>query len=188
MKHVIFLPVENPPDPVNASALCGDVPVEARALRYQRMVWYDRADVDSAVAQIAALGVDSVILAGFSKSGPGAIQVALRIPEIVRGLLIFDAPFAMPALGGNDPASARAESLARAMHDALHPSTRIVLIGGEHFHEEMRGFGGLLTREAVPHDFIDQPGRAHRWDSGWVREGLKDILNEENWGGNVPTV
>ena len=189
MENVIFLSAETPPDPVDSSARCSDVPIEGHTLTFPRIVWYDAADVDSAVRQIAVNNVAPVVLAGFSKSGLGAIRVALRIPELVRGLLIFDAPLNIPPLEKClRPAFTEAQMLVRAMHETLHPSTRIVLIGGKEFHKEMRLFSGFLTREAVAHNFIDKPAREHRWESGWVKESLKDILNEEKWGDDIPTI
>lgn len=66
--------------------------VSVHPIRFPRMVWYNGTTRQETVAQIRSLGVAPIVLAGFSKSGLGVWNTAQMIPDLVSGMILFDAP------------------------------------------------------------------------------------------------
>lgn len=101
MIDLIFLPVTALYD-----STYGEVPkrieavLDARihAIQYPHLVWYNNPVCDEAIAQIRTLNVSAGVLLWFSKSGLGALNIARRIPDLISGTIIFDAPVAREAL------------------------------------------------------------------------------------------
>ena len=157
--------------------------IAVRQVVYPRLVWYNRAVQDEAIAQIRAWNIQSVILVGFSKSGLGAWNIARRIPERVSGTIIFDAPMARESLPPWGTAPFYADDAAwqkdlplrtcAQFQEAVHPHHRLVLISGTGFHDEMCTLSGRLIKIGLPHAFLPRPELRHHWNSGWIEEGLE---------------
>lgn len=175
--HVVILPALPPGDTscgVHPSALPLNVPVIFHTIHFPRMVWYVDHEQIETVRQINGLtGVDQVILVGFSKSAPGALRVALRIPERIAGIVLFDSPLPNLTRELSDQWPNLRElpaivAVARAMRATLRKKTRIVLVAGTAFAKETSMLSLAMRAENVAHSFLDLSQLAHRWDSGWM--------------------
>ena len=124
--------------------------VSVHQIRFPRLVWYNEAIREDTVAQIRNLGVSSIVLAGFSKSGLGVWNVAQMIPDLISGMILFDDPMMLlePPMPLPNPYYEDAEAWLVDLptrtvkkFEAIMPKTsRLVLISGESFHEEMDRF------------------------------------------------
>lgn len=159
--------------------------VNVHAVRFPRVVWYNRTVRDQAIAQIRALALDSFILVGFSKSGLGAWNIAREIPGKVEGTIIFDAPVASDDwrrwgddFYQDDAAWQRDLPLRTVLETRgpLPPDSGLVLISGEAFHDQMSALSTALVAAGVGHTFISHPEMAHHWQAGWIEEGLAVLL------------
>jgi pimeloyl-ACP methyl ester carboxylesterase len=156
-----------------------------RHVTYPTLVWYNRAVQDEAIAQIRSWNVPSIILVGFSKSGPGAWNIARRIPELVHGTIIFDAPVArdnLPPWGTapfyKDNAAWQEDLPLRTcgqFQRAMPPHHQLVLVSGTGFHAEMCALSDKLSGIGLKHVFLPRPDMKHHWNAGWVEEGLSTI-------------
>jgi len=189
MLNLVFLPVTEPGDETYGMVpeRIGAYPAASiHTIHYPTMVWYNETTRREAIAQIRSFDVASVILVGFSKSGLGAWNIARTIPDRISGTIIFDAPVARDELPpwGTGPfyesnASWREDLPIRTVQDfqAVMPKTQsLVLISGESFHEEMCTLSQALCKARVEHVFLPRPQLKHHWNSGWVEEGLNEVL------------
>ena len=187
--NLVFLPATEPGDETR-----GRVPeriatypsVCIHQVSYPGMVWYNETIRKEAITQIQALALASIVLVGFSKSGLGAWNIARMIPDLVAGTIIFDAPVAgeirLPY--GSDPFYADDESWkhdlpvqsAHAFHAGMPDRHSLVLISGECYHEEMCSLSSALSKNGAQHSFLPQPHLKHHWNSGWIEQGLKELL------------
>lgn len=167
-------------------AVPGHVGLRVHAVRFPRQVWYDRATRAEAVAQIGHRCAAPVVLAGFSKSGIGAWNIALEHPGLVAATIIFDAPVArreLPPWGTAgfyaDDADWQADlPLARVPRwtASVAGTHRLVLVAGALFHAEMHALSTALQAASVDHDLLGGAEFAHRWDSGWIAAGLAAVF------------
>jgi pimeloyl-ACP methyl ester carboxylesterase len=189
MFTIVFLPATEP-----GNGNYGEIPqtialfpdLTVRQVNYPRLVWYNRAEQDEAIRQIRNLGATSVILVGFSKSGLGAWNIARRIPGLVAGTIIFDAPVArdtLPPWGTApfyaDDAAWLADLPLRSMaefHQAVPTELRLVLISGPGFPDEMQVLSDALRRLGRQHVFLDRRNMNHHWNAGWIEEGIRAFL------------
>ncbi|MBI3207288.1 MAG: hypothetical protein HYZ37_00125 [Candidatus Solibacter usitatus] len=123
------------------------------------------------------------LLAGFSKSGNGAVLLLLRHPELFHAAAAWDAPlmklapdeFGMAEVFGNTRHFARyciprlLESRAAEWQDK---PARIALTGHGSFEAHMREAHELMVRLRVQHLYENSIKRVHRWDSGWLEEAF----------------
>ena len=187
--NLVFLPATEPGDET-----CGVVPQRIKGypaaaiyrIRYPTLVWYNEAIRKDAIGQIRSLDVAPVILAGFSKSGLGAWNIARTIPEIVSGTIVFDSPVAHedrrqwgtgPFYG--DQLSWQKDLPIHTMQEfqAAMPKThRLVLISGKRFHDQMCVLSHAMNQAGLDHAFLPRPRMKHHWNSGWIEEGLNELL------------
>ena len=156
-----------------------------RQVTYPALVWYNRAVQDEAIEQIRAWSVPSVILVGFSKSGLGAWNIARRIPDLVAGTIIFDAPVArdtLPSWGTapfyKDDAAWQEDLPLRTCEQfksVMPVNHKLVLISGKGFHAEMCMLSDKLSGIGLNHVFLPRPDVKHHWNSGWLEEGLMKL-------------
>jgi pimeloyl-ACP methyl ester carboxylesterase len=81
--------------------------------------------IDDLAEFIRGLNVGPVYLVGWSMSGPSTLSVAMRHPELVRGVLVYEPSIGLPQ---SDPA------LTKAMNDdraAMFAETRAMLKAGD---------------------------------------------------------
>jgi pimeloyl-ACP methyl ester carboxylesterase len=191
MMNLVFLPATEPTD-----RTYGEVPekIDGRPealcheIQYPELVWYNKRVRDEAIAQIRAFNVSPVVLVGFSKSGLGAWNIARTIPDLVSATIIFDAPVAretLPPWGTGpfyeDDSSWQEDLPLRTIEDfqSVMPGThQLVLISGPGFHNEMCFLSDELTKIGLRHAFLSRPHRKHHWNSGWIEEGLKELVKQ----------
>lgn len=168
----------------------GPLDVAIRMVRYPNLVWYNARVRDEAIAQIRKLNVSPVVLVGFSKSGLGAWNIARAIPDLVSGTIIFDAPVARESLPpwGTDPFY-EDDSLwqkdlplhtVESFQSVIRQTHQLVLISGQSFHDEMCQLSDRLTKIGLRHAFLSRPHLKHHWNSGWIEEGLKELVEQTN--------
>lgn len=184
----VFLPATEP-----GKGNYGEIPQEialfpglaVRQVNYPTLVWYNRAVQDEGIRQIRAWGATSVILVGFSKSGLGAWNIARRMPDLVAGTIIFDAPVARGTLPPWGTAPFYADDAAwqedlplrsiAAFHQAMPADHRLALISGPGFPDEMRVLSDALRQLGRQHIFLDRRDLKHHWNSGWIEDGLNEM-------------
>ena len=184
MNPVVFLPATAPEDPRYGQppAAVPNLPAERiHQLSFARQVWYNRQVRAAAIAQIKALAAGPVVLVGFSKSGLGAIGIALDQPDLVSRLLIFDAPVCrqeLPPWETADfytPETWRQDLPANRVRELggwLQGARRLVLVAGAGFSADMQAFATMLAGHPPQLRLIANPTRVHHWNSGWVEEFL----------------
>jgi len=141
-------------------------------------------------------GKEGRFLMGFSKSGWGALTLLLRNPEIFNKAAGWDIGIRMDT---NIPADSafvktaestfgdlenfeeyRVSSLLKRNKDKLGMTSRLFYYntGGN------RARGGtvihkLMVELGIPHLYIYEPKRKHRWDSGWIPEAINFLIESE---------
>ena len=129
------------------------------------------------------------LLLGFSKSGWGAWSLLLRHPDIFGKAVAWDAPLMMDKPGSHGsgtifgtPENFEQYQVTKLLEQRaadLGKEKRLILPGVGNFgdfrhqHENMHK---LLNEKKIPHVYIDGPVRKHDWHSGWVEEGVKQLL------------
>jgi len=126
------------------------------------------------------------LLVGFSKSGWGAFSLLLRHPDRFGKAAAWDAPLAMaqPDRFGMDGIFATQEnfgryqitSLLRQRAEALRTGPRLIHLGYGNFRDQHLTVESLLEELRIPHVFRDGPTRSHAWDSGWLPEAVKLLV------------
>jgi len=126
------------------------------------------------------------LLVGFSKSGWGAFSLLLRHPDVFGRAAAWDAPLAMSAPNryGMDQIFATPENFARyqitnllrqrAADLAGRP--RLVHLGYGNFRDQHLAVESLLDQLQIPHVFQDGPERPHAWDSGWLADAVRRLV------------
>lgn len=147
---------------------------------FSRLVWYNAAIRAETWQQIVAAdpGPDDVLI-GFSKSGHGALNLALDHPGVFGRVLIFDAPICRRELfqwstegfytqqtWTEDWPLGRLSQLVE-----LSGHTELILVSGDGFADEMRQMDREITEAGGRCRFHDVQ-LPHRWDSGWIRRSL----------------
>ena len=139
--------------------------------------------------------VEGRLLIGFSKSGWGAMTLLLRNPQVFHkavgwdtGIRVdtgpFDEAFDRDARVARDFGSYenfekyRISTLVKTRGKDLGDDVRLFYFNRD---GNVRAWGGaqiheLLIDAAVPHRYVMEPYRDHRWDSGWVPEALDFLL------------
>jgi pimeloyl-ACP methyl ester carboxylesterase len=199
MLNLAFLPATAPGDKSYGeipNQLRGQPASTVRRVTFPRLVWYNPAVRDEAVAQIRAWGVAPIVLVGFSKSGLGAWNIARAIPELVSATIIFDAPVARRQLPpwGTSPfySDDRAWQTdlpighLQQFASAVSPSHQLLLIAGANFADEMRALSQALRQLGHTHVFLDRPATEHHWNSGWIEEGLRNLAAPYPAGNTLP--
>ncbi|HOF17893.1 MAG TPA: hypothetical protein PK082_03210 [Phycisphaerae bacterium] len=181
----VFLPATEPDDTTYgvAPARLDEAP-ECRVhhVRFDSLVWYNRAVRRQAAGQIDAMGLSSFALVGFSKSGLGAINLACELGRRVAATVVFDAPVARLKLppwdtepfyaGDEDWLADLPMANAATVRQTLPQSHRLILISGEGFHDEMEAFSRRLDELGLGHVFLPRPRMKHHWNSGWLAEAI----------------
>lgn len=136
------------------------------------------------------------LLIGFSKSGWGALALLLRNPEMFHKAAGWDIGIRVDT--GPIEEAERAERIAREWGTVENFEenriSNLVKTRGKDLGEEARLFyfntegrrasGGveihrLLVEHRIPHRYLFEPFRMHRWDSGWIPEAAGFLLAEQ---------
>lgn len=189
--HIVFLPATEP-----GNTSYGQIPehipgypdVSTSLVSYPNLVWYNRAVQDEAIRQIRSMDRQPIILVGFSKSGLGAWNISMRMPDRVVGTIIFDAPVAREQLPPWGTAPFYADDAAwqedlplrtvNRFHDVMPDDHRLILIAGPGFSDEMLALSNALHTIGRQHDVLDRQSTAHHWNAGWIEEGLEMLRGQ----------
>ncbi len=191
MMNLVFLPATEPGDETY-----GMVPEYVQAypdasvyqVRFPTMVWYNGKTCRDAVLQIRSYAVSSIVLVGFSKSGLGVWNVARMIPDLISGMILFDAPVTRmeppretEAYYGSNSSWQRDQPIqtTKEFETVMPKTSKLVLISGESFHTEMIRLAEALATTSIAYTFLPRPDLKHHWQSGWVEEGLKALFDPE---------
>ena len=137
------------------------------------------------------------LLIGFSKSGWGAMTLLLRHPDKFHKAVGWD-PGIRVDMGPFDPGYDREERIRRDFgSDENFEKFRISKLlktRGKELGDEVRLFyfnrdgdpralGGarihnLMVHEGIPHRYVMEAHREHRWDSGWMPEALEFLIGD----------
>ncbi len=150
------------------------------AVRFEQEVWYNRYWRKEVIASVSPGLLDRNILIGFSKSGCGALNIAIENPTLFDSVVIFDAPLSRREVPPWNTASfynqrtweedlpeTRIHEIAR-----LSESTSILHIGGRAFNGEHQVFQERCDAAGIKCEYLNRHEYAHSWTSGWVREGV----------------
>ena len=106
---LIFLPATDPrdssygrPEPEWPALRRVHQETECVLLPFDRLVWYTRPirhDAFEGIRRICDGRFEQVVLVGFSKSGCGAVNMALDHPGLFGSVIVFDAPLANEDVG-----------------------------------------------------------------------------------------
>ena len=128
----------------------------------------------------------SRLLVGFSKSGWGAFSLLLRHPDVFGQAAAWDAPLAMsePNRYGMEEIFATQEnferyritSLLRQKAEVLSGRPRLIHLGYGNFRDQHLAVESLLNELQIPHVFRDGPQRPHAWDSGWLPDAVRLLM------------
>ncbi len=141
------------------------------------------------------VGAKGRLLIGFSKSGWGSLSLLLRNPEVFHKAAAWDSGIRVDT--GPIEEQDRAERIARdwgtlANFDKYRLSSLIKTRGSDlgdqarlfYFSTEgKRALGGvaihqLLVEREIPHRYVFEPHRVHRWDTGWIPEAVAFLVEE----------
>jgi len=134
-------------------------------------------------------------LIGFSKSGWGAMSLLLRHPDMFRKVVAWDPGVRMDTGLFDEGYDLKGAVRERFGSDANFENYRLSILlrkRGKDLGEEVRLFyfncdgvkrtaGGarlhsLMAQEGIPHRYVMEPRRDHRWDSGWIPEAIKFLF------------
>ena len=135
------------------------------------------------------------LLIGFSKSGWGALTLLLRNPETFGKAVGWDIGIRLDT-GDLEPSKIkertkrdfgtkenfenyRLSTLLREKGSQLGTEARLFYYNVE----GKRGYGGakihqLMVELGIPHRYLYEPKRAHRWDSGWIPEAVTFLVEK----------
>jgi hypothetical protein len=138
---------------------------------------------------------DGRLLIGFSKSGWGALTLLLRNPDVFGKAIGWDVGIRLDT-GDLEPSKIeerterdfgtkeqfekyRISTLLKEKGIQLGTEARIFYYNTE----GKRGPGGskihqLMVDLGIPHRYLYEPKRAHRWDSGWIPEAISFLVNK----------
>jgi len=129
------------------------------------------------------------LLLGFSKSGWGAWSLLLRHPDVFDKAAAWDAPLMLDKPGpyGSGPIFGTHENfeayqvtklLERRLPD-LRDRPRLILLGYGNFRDQHETAHDILVDLKIRHVYADGPLRKHVWESSWVAEAAKALLQGE---------
>ncbi|NKB68888.1 MAG: hypothetical protein GKR89_17620 [Candidatus Latescibacteria bacterium] len=187
MIPVVLLPATAPDNPRYGQApevVDGVEGIEVHRVQFPIQVWYNAEVRRQTWVQIGAFTREPVVLVGFSKSGSGALGLALDRPELVRSVLVFDAPvdrWDLPPWDTEDfydqarwEADLPMAQMGRVCR--VFNQRRLVHVGGASFSEDHRVFAQALSQGGADHVWIEDEERVHHWDSGWLAAYLERAL------------
>ena len=150
-------------------------------VKFAKEVWYNQEWRKKAIAQFLPVLDKNNILIGFSKSGLGALNIAMENPTMFHAVIIFDSPLMYQKLPAwntspfysqltweDDFVGNRLNKI-----KSLSDNTKIIHIGGAHFHKDHKIFHNLLKAHDIQHYYLSRPQLSHNWGSGWLFESVE---------------
>lgn len=137
------------------------------------------------------------LLLGFSKSGWGAFTLLLRNPDVFYRAAGWDSGIRVDTgpLEEEDRANRIAENFGSESNFEAYRISSLLKKGGPLWSDEARLFyyntegtraeGGveihrLMVASGLPHRYLFEPIRPHRWDSGWIPQAVEFLVEEIN--------
>jgi hypothetical protein len=139
--------------------------------------------------------VEGRLLIGFSKSGWGSLSLVLRNPDVFYKAAAWDTGIRVDM--GPIEESERAERIAKDWGTVANFNeyriSNLIRTRGAHLGDKARLFyfstegrraiGGvaihqLLVEHEIPHRYVFEPHRVHRWDTGWVPEAVAFLVEK----------
>lgn len=136
-------------------------------------------------------------LIGFSKSGWGAMSLLLRHPYMFHKVVAWDPGVRIdtgPFEEGYDLKGSIRERFGSETNFESYRLSTLLRTRGKDLGEDPRLFyfncdgvkrtaGGaklhaLMVQESIPHRYVMEPRRAHRWDSGWLPEAITFLFGD----------
>lgn len=134
------------------------------------------------------------LLIGFSKSGWGATSLLLRNPDVFYRAAAWDTGILVDT--GPIAEAERAKRIAREWGSpenfAAYRLSRLIKHRARKLGDEVRLFyfctdgkralgsaeiHRLLVENKIPHRYVMEPHRDHRWDSGWIPEAIAFLMD-----------
>jgi hypothetical protein len=135
-------------------------------------------------------------LIGFSKSGRGAMSLLLRHSNMFNKVVAWDPGIRIgmgPFDGGYDLGRHVRERFGSDANFESYRLSNLLKTRGKNLGKEPRLFyfncdgvvrtwGGvqlhtLMVQEGIPHRYVMEPRRDHRWDSGWMPEAITFLFD-----------
>jgi enterochelin esterase-like enzyme len=126
-------------------------------------------------------------LVGFSKSGWGAFSLLLRHPDLFARAAAWDAPLMQPTpepwnmqdvFATQDHFEQyRITALLKKRASLLRKEDRLILMGHGRFRDHVTRAHEFMAARGIRHEYVDGPQRAHRWDSGWLADAVRLLVN-----------
>jgi S-formylglutathione hydrolase FrmB len=139
--------------------------------------------------------VEGRLLIGFSKSGWGSLSLVLRNPDVFFKAAAWDTGIRVDM--GPIEESDRAERIEKIWGTVKNFNTyrisNLIRTRGSDLGDKARLFyfstegrravGGvrihqLLVEHEIPHRYVFEPNRVHRWDTGWIPDAVAFLVKE----------
>lgn len=181
MATSIILPATEPSDGTFGSVAAeGLAPEDYHAVPFERLVWYNQAIRSDAFAKLSAAGLKPTghQLIGFSKSGLGALLMALEQPDWFSDCVVFDAPVCLAERPNWQTAEFFTDETWRADLPWAHVAAIAQLpitfhfITGESFADQMRRFFEAFQAHGGRGSLADRV-LPHHWNAGWLQPAVQ---------------
>ena len=175
---------------------------------YDYTPWYGDHPTDPTLAQESYLikavipmiearfpvikGPQGRILLGFSKSGFGAISIALRHLDIIGKAVAWDAPLTMKSYFQNEEEMVRVFQTGENFDNYCIPtlierqcgvlqncSPRFFLLSNANPTDSITDLHELLKEKDIPHRYAVDAKRKHTWTSGWLPVAVNLLFSED---------
>ena len=144
-------------------------------------------------SNFSTTGTEQNLLAGFSKSGYGALDLELKHPSVFSAVAAFDFPGDMTSYDAYGSSSANdygtqanfqnnyelSASFINAHDASFTTQDRILISEGPAFQSQVADFSTLLTSQGVMHTLLDQTNDTHTWSGGWLAGAVAGLYGLE---------
>lgn len=194
---ILFLPSSAPDDTAHGRAedewpavRASFVGVDCASIHFDTLVWYTqqvRREASAKICEACGGDLSDAVLVGCSKSGCGVVNLALDHPGRFHAVIAFDAPLAnedpnrFMTLGRfyPDAQSLRCDvPLLRVRKGGVCGRTRLILVHGEAFSDELTAFAAELEAKGGRATVISDVKYPHRWNSGWIMPAIREALQQ----------
>jgi len=172
----------------------GDHPSDAKLAQERYLI---RAVIPMIEERLPAIkGPEGRILLGFSKSGFGALSIALRHLDFIGKAAAWDAPVTMKSYFPDEEEMVRVfqtqenfdryciPTLAEQQRAALkNGPPRLFLLSNANPADSITALHALLEERGIPHRYAVDTKREHTWPSGWLPVAVNLLFAKEQKAG-----
>jgi 20S proteasome alpha/beta subunit len=137
-------------------------------------------------SHFATSGTENNLLLGYSKSGYGAVDLALKHPDVFDAVAAFDFPADISAYDGSPSGAYGTDANFQANYrltgtfidtwKAPYTTQDHILISeGSVFANQVADFDALLTSHGVEHTLLSQTSDSHIWSGGWLSDTVAGL-------------